>query len=152
MTRNAVDIPSSGGLKYFPYLNTSQVWNAHAERKKIDTGDSYVSSLDRAELVPEAARVLREQGQHEMANILDNTTEGARKVTLQEATGPWGWAFGEKFCIVISAAEISGGACVLARWTRLPWMKQNRMQRMMHPIEFRWYPRVCRCWCGFFRR
>lgn len=40
-----------------------------------------MTSSDRAALVPEAANVLREQGHPEMASILDNTTEGARKVT-----------------------------------------------------------------------
>lgn len=68
-------------IKPFPRLKTRpKVWNAHAEQKKINTGDSYMSALDRAELVPEAANVLREQGQLEMADILDNTTEGSRKV------------------------------------------------------------------------
>lgn len=57
-----------------------QVWNAHAEQKKVSTGDGYMTSCNRAALVPEAANVLREQGHPEMANILDNTTEGARKV------------------------------------------------------------------------
>ncbi|CAM9325908.1 unnamed protein product, partial [Hapterophycus canaliculatus] len=57
-----------------------QVWNAHAEQKKISTGDGYMTSSDRAALVPEAANVLREQGHPEMASTLDNTTEGARKV------------------------------------------------------------------------
>ena len=61
------------------------MWNAHAEQKKLDTGDSYITSCHRADLVPEAARVLREQGQADMASILDNTTEGARKVGNQIA-------------------------------------------------------------------
>lgn len=61
-------------------LSLNQVWNAHAEQKKISTGDGYMTSSDRAALVPEAANVLREQGHPEMASILDNTTEGARKV------------------------------------------------------------------------
>lgn len=56
------------------------MWNAHAEQKKISTGDGYMTSFNRAALVPEAANVLRDQGHPEMANILDNTTEGARKV------------------------------------------------------------------------
>lgn len=46
----------------------------------METGDAYISSQDRAELVPEAARVLREGGQPDMATILENTTDGARKV------------------------------------------------------------------------
>lgn len=62
--------------------NATQVWNAHAERKKMETGDSHITSLDRADLVPEAARVLREEGEVDMANILDNTTDGARKVAI----------------------------------------------------------------------
>lgn len=61
-------------------LLVRQVWNAHAERKKNETGDSHITSLDRAELVPEATRLLREQGQADMAAILEGTTEGARKV------------------------------------------------------------------------
>lgn len=39
-----------------------------------------MTSMDRADLVPEAARVLRDQGHPDMASILDNTTDGARKV------------------------------------------------------------------------
>ena len=46
----------------------------------METGDSHFTSIDRAELVPEAARVLREGGHVDMATILENTTEGARKV------------------------------------------------------------------------
>lgn len=42
-----------------------------------------MTSCNRAALVPEAANVLREQGHPEMASILDNTTEGARKVKRQ---------------------------------------------------------------------
>ncbi|CAN0044118.1 unnamed protein product, partial [Ectocarpus sp. 6 AP-2014] len=57
-----------------------QVWNAQAEQKKISSGDGYMTSSDRAALVPQAANVLREQGHPEMAIILDNTTDGARKV------------------------------------------------------------------------
>ncbi|CAB1120207.1 unnamed protein product [Ectocarpus sp. CCAP 1310/34] len=57
-----------------------QVWNAQAEQKKISSGDGYMTSSDRAALVPQAANVLRDQGHPEMATILDNTTEGARKV------------------------------------------------------------------------
>lgn len=46
----------------------------------METGDSHLTSLDRADLVPEAARMLREQGQPDMASVLENTTDGARKV------------------------------------------------------------------------
>lgn len=65
---------------------TMQVWNAQAEQKKISSGDGYMTSPDRAALVPQAANVLREQGHPEMAIILDNTTEGARKVRGQYAS------------------------------------------------------------------
>lgn len=51
----------------------------------METGDSHFTSIDRAELVPEAARVLREQGHPDMAVILENTTEGARKVCMISA-------------------------------------------------------------------
>lgn len=68
-----------------PHHTTPQVWNANAEQKKVSTGDGYMTSCNRAALVPDAANVLREQGHPEMASILDNTTEGARKVRGEEA-------------------------------------------------------------------
>lgn len=61
-------------------LVATKLWNAHAEKKKAETGDSYMTSLDRAGLVPAAARILREQGLADMATKLENTTTGARKV------------------------------------------------------------------------
>lgn len=70
---------------------TIQVWNAQAEQKKISSGDGYMTSSDRAALVPQAANVLREQGHPEMAIILDNTTEGARKVRAQDVSHVFLW-------------------------------------------------------------
>ncbi|CAM9102859.1 unnamed protein product, partial [Choristocarpus tenellus] len=57
-----------------------QVWNNYVESKRQSTGDSHMTSTERAELVPEAARVLREQGHIAMAEVLEGTSEGARKV------------------------------------------------------------------------